>query len=502
MISIILPLVNMPSDGGTRRDFGPAVLRPPSPADPLRCFVKYAFVCLSAFTCLIGANWSLAASDVEVTNHEPRSTVRYSVVLLEGTIGPAAGELNIKNLARSKRDEPIRAVQHEGRFRSLVPLAVGRNRLMLSAEGLDKPVKFELTYRPQTNPYYVRLVWMTDSSGDTRYAAPDDEAPQDYENRLRTAALLMQTFTAERMHQLGYGRRTFRLEHDRNGQVVVHTLAGPKTMQEYHDMPDRMYWYGHVNRWINREHPDDFAKNMLLAAYTRKDPETGEVKSHTALGGGNLGLFGSASCFAWPASIGDAADTFLDDTKFDPSRVNDDSVGRSTIWGLASTTIGATLHEMGHTFGLPHCTDPHCIMTRGFDHFNRCFTFHDPPSGRRGTPYYFKQGEEAYFAPVSASYLRWSPWFQGDAPIAWQGSPKIELVGDRVLIACEAGIPWVGFHAGGNIQDFEEYAPASLPRQLSFTLAELQERLGGKQLESVRAIGPNGREAAVRVPAG
>ncbi|MCO6048120.1 metallopeptidase [Aeoliella sp. ICT_H6.2] len=442
---------------------------------------------------------SLAAESIAVSNHEPGSTVRYSVVLLQGTAPTGTGELAIQNLDAPAHAEPVHVVQHEDRFRALVQLTEGKNRIRLSAERNAEPSEFEIVYKPQTNPHYVRLVWMTDNSGDTSYAAPDGPTSEDYENRLRTAALLMQTFTAERMNQLGYGHRTFRLEQDDDGQVVVHTWAGPKSTEEYHNMPDDQFWWRNIYGWLNQEHPDDNAKNIVLAAYTRKDEATGRLKSHTALGGGNLGLFGSASVFSWPTSIGNSAQAFLDDSQYDTTRVHDDSVGRSTIWGLSSTTIGATLHEMGHTFGLPHSTDRFDIMTRGFDHFNRCFTFYDPPSGRNAKPRYFEPNEEGYFAPVSASYLRWSPWFQLDKPANTSARPEIKISASEVTISCKAGIPWIGFHVGGDIHHHEEYDESDLPQEVRFSLEEIKEKLGGQRASLIRAIAPNGQETSRRL---
>ncbi|WP_145252174.1 metallopeptidase [Aeoliella mucimassa] len=455
------------------------------------------FLCLSAATPA-----ALADSTIAVTNHESGSTVRYSVVLLEGTIPSDAGPLTIENLNAPEYAEPVRVVQHEGKFRALVELGKGRNRIRLSTEQQTEPLEFVLKYQLQTNPHYVRLIWMTDKSGDTTYATPTSDTPQDYENRLRTAALLMQCFTAERMNQLGYGHRTFRLERDRDGKVIVHTWAGGRTMEEYHAMPDDQFWWRDVYRWIDEEHPDPLAKNCVLAAYTRKDPATGQLKSHTALGGGNLGLFGSASVFSWPTSIGSAADTFLDESRFDSTQVHDDSVGRSTYWGLSSTTIGATLHEMGHTFGLPHTTDRYDIMTRGFDHFNRCFTYCDPVSGTNGQPIYFRPNQEAYFAPVSASYLRWSPWFQLDRPTGASTRPDIQLTDTGVTITCKSGIPWVGIHVGGDIHHHEEQDARRPPKKLELTFEQIREMVGGKQPSRLRAISTSGQEAAVNLPNG
>ena len=144
----------------------------------------------------------------------------------------------------------------------------------------------------------------------------------------------------------------------------------------------------------------------MIAAYTRFDPVQKKVFAHTALGGGDLGLFGGGSLFTWPSSLQDTFRVFGDETEIDATQVHEDSAGRKTVWATASTTIGATLHEMGHAFGLPHCSDGLCIMTRGFDRLNRVFTLVEPRSKHNRDPLVFAEKDAAYFAPVSASVPR------------------------------------------------------------------------------------------------
>lgn len=447
----------------------------------------------------------MARAEVKVENFKAQDEVRHSVILIRGTVEADASGVTVKTVraaaAGAKAQPPVEsaALVHGGKFKALVELAPGDNQIEVKSSGAGAPAKLRISYKPMTNPHYVRLIWLTDSEGKTDYAVPEEGQPQNYEGRLATAALLLQSFTAERMFELGYGRRTFRLETDRAGKVVVHTIKAPQTAEYYQKIEDGQRLWGEINQFINSRYPDKYAKNTVLMAFTRKDPATGRMLAHTALGGGNLGLFGSASVFSWPESVAKVQEAFMDERKYDVSRVHDDSVGRGTYWGLASTTLGATLHEMSHAFGLPHCKDGRCIMTRGFDRLNRFFTLAEKMPGQ--DPKYFAADSEAWFAPVSASRLRWSPWFQPEDPrLRQEPGPEITFDARKnsVTIEARSGLRVVGFWDGDDIRGFKEYADKA-PRKITLTLDEIAEANEGKTPNKVTAVDSNGRDSGLDI---
>jgi len=448
-----------------------------------------------------------ARADLRITNYKDRSTVRHPVVLLRGN-GVAESKakdqtpLFLENLSSDRPSRKMRGQVRSGNFKALAELIPGNNLLQLSAG--DSSIELTIRYRPQSNANYVRVIWMTDSEGDTRFATPNDDDPQDYSARLDTAAKLMQCFTAERMYDSGHGRRTFQLELDAAGKVVIHTLAAPQKARDYHLM-EGADWWQETRAWLNREYPDPLAKNLVLAAFTRKDLQSGKMLSHTALGGGDLGLFGSASIFSWPRSLPEACDAFLNSERIDPTRVHDDSSGRGTYWGAASTTIGATLHEMYHTFGLPHCRDRFAIMTRGFDYLNRFFTFEEPASARRLKPFAFDPGKQARIAEVSASYLRWSPWFRLDEKADdiedADSDPVISFDprSKRFSLAAESPIRWLGFWHDDTLASHRDIPVGVALHNLSLSLAECEAELGPEnRLSRLTALSENGRAVTLR----
>lgn len=438
---------------------------------------------------------------LQLTNYQDGTTIRYPVPVLRGSLtDKSITSIIIVNQSSQRPTRELSAPVHQGRFIALTELVPGANKLMLRAGKEEHSLT--LHFQPQTNPRVVRVIYMTDNSGATAYQSPLDTDPQDYVAKLDTAMKLLQSFTAERMNDLGFGRQTFNLELEKDGRVAVHTLRGERPASFYYALNDQEWWR-HVDQWLGRTASHPHAKNVVLAAYTRFDPKTGKVQGHTALGGGSLALFGSAGLFSWPSSIKGVSAAFLDERLVNGKQIHDDSAGRSTFWGLASTTLGATLHELGHTFGLPHSTDRYDIMTRGFDHFNRAFTLTEPPSKRNAKRLDFGMQEVAYFAPVSAAALKASPWFAlDDRPRKLQDGPTITPSenGDVIFEAAH-GIRYIGIDRRGDVVAYRSYwdKPAP-PVQVKLTKVEMDQN-GPRNQIRLRVIDDEGLQGEVETGA-
>ena len=133
-----------------------------------------------------------------VSNHVPGSEVRYPVVLLRGAVAEGANGIALENASSGRDTNRMEGLVAEGRFKILAELVPGENSLSI-CDGVGEPVEMVLNYAPETIPYYVRVVWMTDRDGDTTYPSSLENDPQNYAEKLDTMANLLQTFTAERM---------------------------------------------------------------------------------------------------------------------------------------------------------------------------------------------------------------------------------------------------------------------------------------------------------------
>lgn len=68
--------------------------------------------------------------------------------------------------------------------------------------------------------------------------------------------------------------------------------------------------------------------DCVIMGMTQYNPNTGKCAAHTALGGGQMALFGSGGLHTWPCTLGEVRACWMDSTKVDKSRNFDDSGGR------------------------------------------------------------------------------------------------------------------------------------------------------------------------------
>ena len=274
-----------------------------------------------------------------IENFANGDAISYSLALLRGTApGVERGTVVVENLSSSRATRVTRAPVVDGRFKVLVELASGENRLTLAVG--DSRIDFFLTRRPDDNPRFVRLIYFVDSTGDEAFATPEfwttdavevaqsgasegdktvlegnDGTPgaaeiaqngrgcqneaavtdastaetartrtppsNNFRAKIGTAALLWQTATAERLNDAGYGRRTFSLELDEAGDPVVWVLRGKKKAAQYAALSETERFRAIYREIEASELATEFARYFVSVAFARKSSEI-EGKEATA----------------------------------------------------------------------------------------------------------------------------------------------------------------------------------------------------------------------------
>lgn len=367
-----------------------------------------------------------AGEPIVLENYHGGETIRYTVPLIRGTLADKAlTTVEVINESSKRATARMTCLAHNGRFKALTELVPGTNHIVLKAGSGSKTL--DLTYTPQTNPDVVRMVYAVDATGDTTYQTPREADPQDYADKLGTMMLMLQTFSAERMNDIGMGRKTFNLELDENGKVKVHLMKCDKTAQEVYTMAGgRGQLFSYLANQTNKNLPDKNSRNVIYVAFSRFNPETKRNMAYTALGGGNTAVFGGSNMYCYPSRLADIQKAFMDPTAIDTDRFSSDSNGRHTFWSNASSSIGATLHETGHTFDLPHVRDWTGIMSRGFDFFSRFWTLQEAPRRGQTALADFAEDRAAKWTLASAAFLNYSRWFALDGREQYPKEDRIQ----------------------------------------------------------------------------
>jgi hypothetical protein len=227
--------------------------------------------------------------------------------------------------------------------------------------------------------------------------------------RIATGALILQSFCADIL-----GGQTFALDDQGGMAPAVHVVRSWLTRAEIHAIDWSVslggLGYDHIREVVHKELGDQpNCIPVALMSMTHYDPARGKAVAQCALGSGALALFGSGNLHTWPASVADIPRACLDLSAI-PAHLNDDCAGRGrAYWANFATGLGATLHELGHAFGLYHTREG--IMARGFDDLNRYLSAVEPGTGAPIPPWPGGAERGAFWARESALVLRASPHF-------------------------------------------------------------------------------------------
>eukprot|EP00184_Porphyridium_aerugineum_P000667 CAMPEP_0184693468 /NCGR_PEP_ID=MMETSP0313-20130426/1679_1 /TAXON_ID=2792 /ORGANISM="Porphyridium aerugineum, Strain SAG 1380-2" /LENGTH=507 /DNA_ID=CAMNT_0027151551 /DNA_START=185 /DNA_END=1708 /DNA_ORIENTATION=+ len=453
----------------------------------------------------------------------------------------------------AKFGEPVHIIE-DGRFKATVELTKHENSIELKPVGGDDNdvCKVKLEYKRPQNKYgkKVRLVYLVAGDHDGSFQQPKSYDEKNVDNscesgvkRVETMGKIIQFALAEMLlrENILPVRATFDLMDD----VVVYKAK--KNMDQLHAMSGNEL-FDFFNKQLDKdlEYTDKSGYdiiNIAVMSFTRFDSKDKKVKAHTALGGGNLGLFGGGSLYAWPEKTDEIPKAFYHIEGVPENEVFDDSHGRGKRWALNSTTIGAVLHELGHCLSLPHIRDIEAnqtkmsIMIRGFDYLSRLFVcaesgkafdrddeprwdrnaavrlafhpfirpkstfpkFSDPSLADRMSKVHLKEATDR----AAANAKRQVEWYDEEKV---EGGKKINVDGktinlkdspctfyadevDRMVVYSAAGIRHAGIYFGGEAAAHIEFLDDDPPKCIVYKKTdELRELIGEKSKDDKMTV--------------
>lgn len=223
--------------------------------------------------------------------------------------------------------------------------------------------------------------------------------------KLKVAGRMMQAYTQDEMRQSRFSNRSFQFVEETtkyqgvfgydvqsklgHKEIKVHVLRSPKTIAEIRN-PNyaQQNFKGSDTGWLF-SHGLDLIRNSDLYKKTANTPiqcaviyldahydvSRDLILSHAALGGGDgtvkLAIFGSHGLHSWPLNFANITPSFVDSTPLSKKEVANDAGQCDTSWECLNVTMGAFMHEIGHSLSCPHQVDG--VMLRDYLWWNRSF---------------------------------------------------------------------------------------------------------------------------------
>ena len=241
---------------------------------------------------------------IQVCNLRSGETIAYSLPLLVGEVMPpiAQATLVVRHL---EKKQSLAWPIHNGHFKALVQLQKGPNHLQFSFYGTTKD--FTLHYQVPKLTRFVRPIYLIAENDDGHFQGPPSEdcTPASALRRITLAVKMLQTFTAEKLHEHGLGRRTFVLESDlyEDRPPCCIFKSRIKVADAYKMSGNDMWLYFAKELMSSRLFAEkDACKWFAFLSFTRYKPPQGYTpkshseilkytKGHTALGNYQLIMF-------------------------------------------------------------------------------------------------------------------------------------------------------------------------------------------------------------------
>uniref|UniRef100_A0AAG5CUP8 Uncharacterized protein n=1 Tax=Anopheles atroparvus TaxID=41427 RepID=A0AAG5CUP8_ANOAO len=335
--------------------------------------------------------------DLEVVNVQNYETFAHPIILLKGTIGNPCTYAKLKVVSSQNQPIPCSSTI-EGKnggtsepssvanFRLILRLNAGQNDIDLVCCGGKKSLT--LFYTKAASRYTVVPLYIICAGHTGHYQSYENDEENDCAGACRKITLsieLLQCLYAEKLHETGFGRKTFTV-----GSSCV-PFRSALDWGRSSTMKEGELWQHFASELVQCKQYD--LSRVKLVAFLSSTHFEGisdgdysyenirkKTTGHVALGGGGLALFGTGCLYTWPATLEAVCDAFTSRRPIDCDKLLDDSNYRRTYGGCYATTLGSVCHEMGHTFDLGHTPDS-SIMGDGLDGIDSVFV---GSSGRPG----------------------------------------------------------------------------------------------------------------------
>ena len=227
---------------------------------------------------------SVTVMSIQINNVTSEDVLTYSLALLVGEVQPPLPDSVI--IACNKRSGvSISWPVHNGNFKTLVELLPGENTIELTFYG--EVLEFTLTYKVPSFDRFVRPVYIKchdDPRGDFQGADDEDCSAKSACRRIALGARLIQTLTAEKLAEHGFGRKAFMLEKDLDTSArSCHVFTSSLSVARAREMTGTELWMKFASELMasDRFTRRNNCKWFCFMSFTRYESHDGVIpKSH------------------------------------------------------------------------------------------------------------------------------------------------------------------------------------------------------------------------------
>ena len=327
----------------------------------------------------------------------------------------------------------------------------------------------------------------------------DRDFPSDYRHRLQQIMLHIQNFYQKEMVRHGLGRRSFNLDMQPGGEIVIHEVIGHGNWRDYKKSDGNRIKKECAIVLREKGIRVDQETIMIFTNLTEWDPKK-KIFSHKSpyYAGGDW-----RKGVAWQL---DSEELDIQNLPLKKPLITDGEYGRISLGKHNSIFIGGMAHELGHALGLPHC--------RGSADENRSGTALMGSGNRTYGDEIRNEGKGTFLSRAHALRLASHPQFSNSVEgfgrggrAAFRDLKVIPVDGQKAfrVTGCVEGWPpvygIVGYLDPDGRQDYDARAITTTPDQHGlFTLVCNDLVLGKSASLRVVACHTNGSTTTIQFP--
>lgn len=245
---------------------------------------------------------------IEIKNIRNNDNFRYSFIVVKGYVrSKRENQPSCKNqtiVVITNKSAFYTSQLHYNKFKQLIELNPGENNLTISYCCVNLSIM--VMFVPPSNELSVVPLYIICDGHNGHFQAPVAEIsdPASALKRINTGIKLIQTVIAEKLHELGLSRKTFRLE----DCLIFRSKLFYKHARKMNQNELWNYFAKEIINSVIGSNQKKYIGFVSCTKYTNGDAISYEdmvnkTEAHVALGGGGLALFGTACLYTWPSNV-------------------------------------------------------------------------------------------------------------------------------------------------------------------------------------------------------